>query len=49
MRPEGTDEEVTAVAGLVLQHMSGRGNIVSSSDATAPLIRRYYGGTARVA
>jgi glutathione S-transferase len=42
MRPEGTDEEVAAVAGMVLQRMSGRGHFVGSSDATAPLIRRYY-------
>lgn len=42
MRPEGTEEDVAAVAAKVLKRMTGRGHFVGSSDATAPLIRQYY-------
>lgn len=42
MLPDGTKEEVAARQQMVLTRMTGRGGFVGSSDATAPLITRYF-------
>jgi glutathione S-transferase len=39
--PHGGEDEVAERAAAVLARMKGRGHFVGSSDATAPLIRRY--------
>jgi len=41
-QPNGSNEEIAALAGTVLQRMSGRGHFVGSSAQTAPLIERYF-------
>jgi glutathione S-transferase len=40
--PHGDRDAVNALAGAILQRMSGRGGFVGSSDANAPLITVYY-------
>jgi glutathione S-transferase len=40
--PHGTDAEIAARAGMILERMSGRGHFVGSSPSNAPLISAYY-------